>query len=115
MTEQRRHTPYSLALAAVLAGLAAGGVRADPPQVRELRVQRAGDTTYFQVRFQPPADLESVPVGSDTRSLTRQPRLVPQDGKTQAVYHRFNLPNNPQGPAAGRNNPPPPSAPPVPF
>ena len=92
MTEPRLGRPCSLALVAVLAGLAAGWVAelraADAPRVRDLRTQRVGDTTFFHVHFEPPADMESVPVGPDTHTLTRQPRLVPQDGKTQAVYHR---------------------------
>ncbi len=90
MTEPRLGRPGFLALVAVLAGLATGWVAelraAGALRVRELRTQRVGDTTFFQVRFEPPADMESVPVGPGT--LTRQPRLVPRDGKTQAVYHR---------------------------
>jgi hypothetical protein len=91
-----------LVLTALVTDPGIGRLRAaDAPRVRLLRTQQVGDVTYFQVRFEPPADLESVrpaanasnpPVSPPTVDWTRQPRLVPQDSKMRAVYHRFELP-----------------------
>jgi hypothetical protein len=65
---------------------------AKPPTVRELRVQKVGDATYFHVRFEMPRDL-----GNES---TGEPRLVPQDGAARAVYWRpgaFPLGDSPEG------------------
>src|SRR4051794_11019825 len=93
MTAFHRFGPSLRGLVLVLAGLSTGALRgADDPRVQELRTQRVGDTTYFHVRFATPADMETVAVGPDTNALTRQPRLVPADGKARAVYHRYSMP-----------------------
>src|SRR4029079_8465870 len=105
-----------LPLAAIGTSLSASGLwAADAPAVRELRIQRVGETTYFQVRFRVPADMQDVPVGTDPKHLARQPRLVPQDGKAQAVYHRFNLSSTPGSAprdAPAKDAPPRPAPPP---
>jgi hypothetical protein len=91
--------PAALALLTTFPSLA---VAADAPRVLELRAQRAGDVTYFTVKFDPPADMK-LPVrdwehfgvlcteGQRVRSA-RLPRLVPQNDRTRAVYPRFWLP-----------------------
>jgi hypothetical protein len=67
------------------------------PAVQELRTQRAAGATYFHVRLAPPSDLEAAPIqiGSALAlqqwSLARQPRLVPQDKQTWAVYQRLEI------------------------
>jgi hypothetical protein len=68
---------------------------AEPPRVLELGTQKVDGTTYFQVRLERPADL-GMPAfdtgkpfsDADRRKFARLPRLVPQDGKTWAVYYR---------------------------
>jgi hypothetical protein len=99
MTEHRYSRPCFLAVATFLAGLTAGwmgelrAADAPPsPRVRALRIQRVGDTTYFHVRFEVPADMEGEMEGPNAQTFIRRPRLVPQDGKTHAVYHRFDTP-----------------------
>ncbi len=81
-----------------LAGLGSAPARAQAPGVRELRTQKVGNTTYFHVRFEAPKDLQ-LP-RPDLRwtwwrvskpELARLPQLVPQNGKTQAVYPRVNF------------------------
>ncbi len=69
---------------------------AQPPRVLELRTQEVDGTTYFQVRLERPADLgmPTFDTGkpfseADRRKFARLPRLVPQDGKTRAVYYRY--------------------------
>jgi hypothetical protein len=68
---------------------------AEPPRVRELRTQTVRGITYFQVRLDRPADLRlpTFDTGkpfaeADRRKFATLPRLVPQDGKTRAVYYR---------------------------
>ena len=72
---------------------------ADPPKVQQLRVQTIGDTTYFHVRLESPADLARGPgliVDDPFRGLGMfrtdpllMPRLVPQGGSAKAVYRRL--------------------------
>ncbi len=72
-----------LALPALL-GLGASALplpAAAPPPVRLLRMQQVGDVTYFHVRFDPPAGLQTAADGGE-------PRLVPQDDRTRNVYLR---------------------------
>jgi hypothetical protein len=90
--------------------LTAGARAGEAPHVRELRTQRVGDSLYFHVRFERPADLDTDPhtgQGTDasavaaalavmeinpaTRAAVRQPRLVPQDDAAWAVYRRFDM------------------------
>src|SRR6266540_1837942 len=68
---------------------------AEPPGVLALRTQKVGETTYFQVRLERPANLRlptfdtNKPFSeSDRRKFAALPRLVPQDDKTRAVYYR---------------------------
>src|SRR5262245_29617445 len=68
---------------------------AEPPRVLELRTQKVGETTYFQVRLERPANLRmptfdtSKPFSeADRRRFAALPRMVPQDEKTRAVYYR---------------------------
>jgi hypothetical protein len=51
---------------------------AEPSAVRLLRVQQAGDATYFHVRLEPPGGLRG----------EGEARLVPQDGRTRNVWPR---------------------------
>jgi hypothetical protein len=66
---------------------------AEAPRLRELRTQRVGDTIFFHVRFDQPADLRGAPFRDwstvDPRQLTRLPQLVPQDAVTRTVYQRL--------------------------
>jgi hypothetical protein len=69
---------------------------ADEVKVLELRLQQVGEITYFHVRLEPPKDLQTG--RRQTQMLTlregqrdvvmQQAKLVPQDGKTIAVYRR---------------------------
>jgi hypothetical protein len=62
-------------------------------------VQQVGDATYFHVRFDLPAqmheaEIKPCPYGEwERRQLALLPQLVPQDGKTSAVYQRLDLPH----------------------
>lgn len=101
-----RAATFSLALWVI----ATSRADAEAPRVRELRVQKAGDTTYFHVRFDPPADYQPPRLTDEMRwwdfrrpDLTRLPQLVPQDGRTGAVYFRLDLSN--WQPGAGRKDP----------
>lgn len=105
-----RHGLRPATLAILLLGLIPADLPAKAPAVRELRTQKVGDATFFHVRFEVPADL-SLPQWdrlpwTDARrtALARLPGLVPQDGKTQAVYGRLNQPRlflfNPAPPTA---------------
>src|SRR5262249_9065975 len=77
-------------------GLCASALAAaGPSRVLELRTQKVDGTTYFQVRLERPADLRlpTFDTGkpfseADRRKFAGLPRLVPQDGKTRAVYYR---------------------------
>jgi hypothetical protein len=76
-----------------------GPAAADPPVVRELRVQTVGDVTYFQVRLTAPGDMDAPGLSAagawvegGLRALSRFPRLVPQDRHTRAVYTRLATP-----------------------
>jgi hypothetical protein len=97
-------TPSRLAVSCTLAvawmmGLAGSGPRAaETPRVRQFRTQRVGDTTFFQVIFKPPADMENIAISPESETLMRQPRLVPQDERAFAVYHRLNIPTGAGGP-----------------
>jgi uncharacterized protein (TIGR03000 family) len=69
-----------------------------PPRAWELRVQKVGGVTYFHTRVDIPADMRLPDPspnwqwdGAGRRKLAYQPRLVPQDGKTAAVYLRWPL------------------------
>jgi hypothetical protein len=55
-----------------------GTLRAAAPEVRGLRVQQVGDTTYFHVQF-------ATPKGMTAASAAR---LVPQDNQASHVYQR---------------------------
>ncbi|MBI3822679.1 MAG: hypothetical protein HY289_08365, partial [Planctomycetes bacterium] len=87
-----------LLLVSVFPFLLPGPARADAPvKVRLLRVQQVGATTYFHVRFDAPADLLDAAIRpgpyaeAERRALALTPMLVPQDGKTSAVYQRLDL------------------------
>jgi hypothetical protein len=80
--------------------LGTSGLRADGElRVRELVTRKVGDTMYFHVRLDVPADLRMPPIepGPSTegrrRQLARLPRLVPQDDMTWAVYQRLDVPH----------------------
>src|SRR5262245_57263994 len=84
----------------------------DPPKVRELRTQQVGGTLYFHVRFEPPPKM-SLPAliagpysEAERRKLAQVPQLVAQDGRTSAVYTRFDAPH--LRPSVGFREPPPP-------
>ena len=89
-------------LATIVASMlwtSSGGAAEGTPRVRILHTQRSGDTTYFHVRFDAPGDMrvpaiQPGPYGEwERRRLALLPRLIPQDGKTSAVYQRFDLPH----------------------
>ncbi len=68
---------------------------AEPLRALGLRAQKVGETTYFQVRLERPANLRlptfdtSKPFSeADRRKFAALPRLVPQDDRTRAVYYR---------------------------
>jgi hypothetical protein len=90
----------SVPLLALLGGLSPSGpAAADPPAVRELRVQTVGDVTYFRVRLTVPGDMDAPGlttsgawVEGGLRALSRFPQLVPQDRHTRAVYPRLAMP-----------------------
>src|SRR5689334_1808062 len=90
----RLHIGLTLAALIVLPAIS----QAEAPAVSELRVQKVGKTVYFHVRFQAPDDLQLPPLGDRTRwdsaqtSLSRLPRLVPQDTKVQSAYLRLTFP-----------------------
>src|SRR5262245_6613377 len=80
---------------------------AKPPDVRELRFQKVGDTVFFHVRFAMPRHMlndgrefprSALPWAVDETSL--EPRLVPQDGEARAVYRRPPTPENGPAPRA---------------
>jgi hypothetical protein len=88
-------------VAALLAILGSGSLSAAEPKVRGLRSQRVGDTTYFHVSLEAPPEMRVPQVTAAVgwsmparRDLARLPRLVPQDGKTSAVYHRLEIPGD---------------------
>jgi hypothetical protein len=88
-------------LGALLVVLAASSAQpAEVPRAIELRSQRVGDVTYFQVRFTLPSDLRLPPEEGDDAALpaearrhrlARLPILVPQDDQTTAVYYAAHL------------------------
>src|SRR5438309_1499508 len=98
MFRPQNRVPY---LAALLGFVSFGSMRElcaeQAPAVQELRTQRAAGATYFHVRLAKPADLEAAPIeiGSALAlqqwSLARQPRLVPQNKQTWAVYQRLEI------------------------
>src|SRR5947209_4393622 len=95
-----------LLASSLLAVLVASTAPAAAPEVREFRIQKVGDTTYFHLKLATPRNMLS-----DTESRNRwsiwstvdpvlEPRLVPADDKARHVYQRHDL----QGrafPAAG--------------
>jgi len=97
-TLHRKLTSRIAVLITIVAAWSSSALAADPPKLRELRVQQGGKNTYFHVVFDPPAGLAipkptlpwdwSLTVWSmqDRRNLSQQPRLVPLDGNAQAVY-----------------------------
>jgi hypothetical protein len=100
------------ALVLPLLGLSTGTVFAEPPRVKELRVQKVKDTTYFYVRFGPLDEVNLQQIDSPrswwqmTRphgarlQLARLPQLVPQDDNAQSAYVRLTIspPSEPGGP-----------------
>jgi hypothetical protein len=85
--------PLRLLVIAVLFGAwPERAVAVDPPKLRELRVQRVGQTTYFHVGFERPAGM--------AQPAPEPARLVPQDDKAHAVYARRNT-TGPTVPQAG--------------
>jgi hypothetical protein len=100
MFAAHRWLPCIVAVAAIMLALVNPRLRADVPiPVREFRIQRVGDTTYFHVRLERPADfraprIEAGPYSeAGRRKLTRLPQLVPQDGLARAVYQRLDVPH----------------------
>src|SRR5262249_24039198 len=94
---QRSQIMRQFSLALVVVGLSTSSLRAEPPQIRLLRVQQVGDNNYFQVRFDVPGDMHRAeilpgPYGEhERRQLALTPRLVPHDGVASAVYARMKL------------------------
>jgi hypothetical protein len=91
----------------------ASPTRAEQPAVRELRTQVVGGVTYFHVRLEPPRDMDGAPADEPAAAiLARGPRLVPQDGKTWAVYHRLAIPEAAKEAAKKPHDAKPPGGPP---
>jgi hypothetical protein len=94
-----------LALIVLLVGIGTPAPAAEPPRIRELRVQQVGTTAYFHVGFERPGHLAVTNLQTwsawqpASRALTRLPSLVPQDKGTASVYARLELPA-PERPAA---------------
>ncbi len=90
-------TQPRLALALLL--LAAGRLAADDAikgavKIESLRVQKRGETTYFELKLAPFPDFFAPSFETtrgwwteNGRAMARMPRLVPQDDKTAAVYY----------------------------
>jgi hypothetical protein len=61
----------------------------EPPRLRELRTQTVNGVTYFNARFDPPADLwlpnENAVYYRNRPDLAQEPRLIPQDDQTLDV------------------------------
>jgi hypothetical protein len=100
MTIARPMSLYSGVLAGVALTVASPALRAaDSPRLQELKRQRVGDTTYFYLRLDPPADLHAPHIEpgpyseAQRRQLARLPRLVPQDHTAEAVYARLEVPH----------------------
>jgi hypothetical protein len=71
--------PHGVGIAAFLGVfLSAPFLPAAAPEVRDLRVQRVGDKTYFHVRFATPKGM----------AIDGEARLVPQDKQAGHVYRR---------------------------
>src|SRR4051812_171118 len=77
-------------------------LRAAELQVKELRTQKVGGSTYFEVSLAlprgcdlpalPPRDKLATLTPPERRSLARLPRLVPRDSNTSAVCYRMPYP-----------------------
>jgi hypothetical protein len=90
--------PIGAFLVAAWAGPAAA---ADPPKLKELRLQQVGTATYFHAAYEAPANLNVPPLQMwwgwgdlALRNADRQPQLVPQDNRTRAVYTRLEMPQD---------------------
>ncbi len=92
------HDPSERSIAAglVVAALilTAPLVRGAEVDVQELRTQKVGETTYFEVTLGTPEDMRRSTSGHDSTSLELQrrvvaslPRLVPQDRNSASVYY----------------------------
>ena len=100
-----RHRLLVLTLPVVL-GLASPTSAAEAPPVRELRVQKVGDVTYFHVRFETPRRMFSEDPANNRWNVSPwaaeeavvEPRLVPQDGLAVAVCRRTAQANNQPSP-----------------
>src|SRR5713101_4468544 len=83
----------------VASALGSNLLAADEPPVRELRTQKVGDTVYFLVSFEPPAEMRPASLDKPSaneyqrRMLARMPQLIPQDDNARAVYHLLVLPH----------------------
>jgi hypothetical protein len=96
-----RHSPGIVLLAAglVVPLVCAGRLGADPPKVQQLRIQKVGDTTYFHVRLENPADLAPWNdnmldgrfrfMGGTQLDPLLTPRLAPQSDAAKAVYRSW--------------------------
>ncbi len=84
----------SLVSSLAVALLASAAPAAEAPAVREFRIQKAGDTTYFHLKLASPRNLLT-----DTNTRNRwnpwgttdallDPRLLSADGKIQQIYQR---------------------------
>jgi hypothetical protein len=88
----RKRIYFSTALVVGFISFTSTGL-ADPPKVERLRVQKVGPMTYFHLVLESPADMclrgeDGRFSGGNEWDLSRLPRLVPQDGKTNATYLR---------------------------
>jgi hypothetical protein len=94
MNQQVLLLSHVASIAALVSALGAGPApAAEPPRVSQLRVQRVGQTTFFEVCFQAPRDLKRFEFSyrvqgteAGRRLLARLPALVPQDGKASHIY-----------------------------
>jgi hypothetical protein len=99
MTRTTRHRSFYILIAALLVSIAtSSATAAEGPQLRELRVQQAGTTTYFHAVFDAPQQMALANLNTwnerqprATRDLSRLPRLVPQDKTARLVYTRLDF------------------------
>jgi hypothetical protein len=88
------------AVAAVLLGPPCAGALAQAPSIQSLRTQKVGQATYFQVRFEAPADYRAPQLSAGLGwwrarrpEFALLPRLVPQDAQTKLVCLRLRFPD----------------------
>src|SRR6266849_3216787 len=92
-------TPFAVYSLTLVFPLGGNLLAAEQPPIRELRTQKTGDTVYFHVSFEPPAEMRPASLNKPStdeyqrRMLARMPQLIPQDDNARAVYQLLVLPH----------------------